>query len=41
MRRRRRMTRKKSRRLFSKTGRRVHKKNLSYQANPMRGGYRL
>lgn len=35
------MSRGKSGKLFSKTARKVHKKNLSYQANPMRGGYRL
>lgn len=38
---RRRMARGKSKRLFSRTAKSIHRKNLSYQANPMRGGYRL
>lgn len=33
------MGHKRSKRLFSKTARRVHKKNT--HANPMRGGFRL
>jgi len=36
--RRKKMSRKKSRRVFTKTARKVHKKNMS---NPMRGGIRL
>lgn len=37
---RRRMNRKKSKKLFSRTARKVHKKNLP-KRNPMRGGIRL
>ena len=36
---RRRMSRKGSKRLFSKTANRTHKKNI--MSGPMRGGYRL
>lgn len=39
MRRRKRISRKRSKKLFSKTAKRVHKKNLGHRA--MRGGIRL
>lgn len=35
------MTKRGSKKLFSRTAKKIHKKNLKYQANPMRGGYRL
>jgi hypothetical protein len=39
MKRRMKMGKKRSKRLFSKTARRVHKKNVG--SHPMRGGFRL
>lgn len=39
MRKRRRMSRRKSKKLFRNTARRVHKRNLT--SNPMRGGTRM
>lgn len=39
MKKRRKLTRKRSKKLFKKTAGRTHRKNLS--ASPMRGGYRL
>lgn len=38
---RRKMTRGHSKRLFTRTARRVHPKNIVRNLNPMRGGYRF
>lgn len=35
------MSKTRSKKLFSKTADRVHIKNVKYNNNPMRGGYRL